>query len=203
MAKANWVKVTPSSGSGDTFVTVSSTAEHTGRNPRSSTLIWKAANVTDISRTVSQAGKPTKDAFTFDSQVAADKEGKVVSISGVSNAARLTFSLGSGELTNISLPNTYIANSITTTNGAAISGDPGATAVYPFSITITVPANEETKVLTRQIIVTDEAGNSKTCTLKLAAADAFIIIDEAEIALDYKGTPVSVFVDSNTSWTIE
>ena len=58
MAKANWVKVNPSQGSGNATVNVSSTAPHTGRKARTSTLTWKAANVQDVVRTVSQAGKP-------------------------------------------------------------------------------------------------------------------------------------------------
>jgi hypothetical protein len=201
MAKANWVKVTPPQGSGDATVNVSSTAEHTGRKPRNSTLTWRAANVQDVIRTVVQAGKT--EYVDIADAASADKEGKVVTITGVSNSAKLTFSFGTGDLTNITLPTSYKANSVTTTNGAAISGDPGATAEYPFSITITVPANETTNALSRQIIVEDEAGNRDVCLLKLAAGEAFIIIAEGDIELDYKGTPVSVFVDSNTNWTIE
>lgn len=201
MAKANWVKVTPAQGSGDATVNVSSTAEHTGRKPRNSTLTWKAANVQDVTRTVVQAGKT--EYVDIADAASADKEGKVVTITGVSNSAKLTFSFGTGDLTNITLPTSYKANSVNTANGAAISGDPGAIAEYPFSITITVPANETTNTLSRQIIVEDEAGNRDVCLLKLAAGEAFIIIAEGDIELDYKGTPVSVFVDSNTNWTIE
>jgi hypothetical protein len=180
---------------------VSSTAEHTGRKPRNSTLTWRAANVQDVTRTVVQAGKT--EYVDIADAASADKEGKVVTIAGVSNSAKLTFSFGTGDLTNITLPTSYKANSVTTKNGAAISGDPGAIAEYPFSIAITVPANETTNVLSRQIIVEDEAGNRDVCLLKLAAGEAFIIIAEGDIELDYKGTPVSVFVDSNTNWTIE
>lgn len=201
MAKANWVKVNPSQGSGDATVNVSSTAEHTGRNVRTSILTWKAANVTDVVRTVVQAGKP--EHVNIDDAAAADKGGKVVTISGISNSRKLTFSLGNGDLNTISLPTSYIANSLSTQNGADISGDPGAIAEYPFSITINVPVNENLSSLTRQIIVEDAAGNRDVCVLKQAAGDAFIIIAEGDIELDYMGTPVSVFVDSNTSWTVE
>lgn len=201
MAKANWVKVNPASGSGDATVNVSSTNEHTGRKSRTSTLTWKAANVTDVVRTVAQAGKP--EYVDIDDAAAADKGGKVVTIYGISNSTKLTFSLGSGDLTTISLPANYTANSVTTRNGAEISGDPGAISAFPFSITITVPNNENLSAVTRQIIVEDAAGNRDVCVLKQAAGEAFIIIAEGDIELDYKGTPVSVFVDSNTNWTIE
>lgn len=200
MAKANWVKVSPSSGSGDGSVAVSSTAMHTGRTARTSTLSWKAANVTDVVRTVSQAGKP--EFVDIEDSAASEKTGKVVTISGVSNSQRLSFSLGTGDLV-ISLPAKYTANSVTTSNGTNISGDPGATAEYPFSISITVPANESTEPQTRQIIVTDYAGHQKVCTLVLAAANAYITIAEGIIELDYLGTPVTIAVESNTNWTVE
>ena len=201
MAKANWVKVTPSSGSGDATVNVSSTAEHTGRSARTSILTWKAANVADITRTVSQAGKP--EYVDIADAASADKAGKVVTISGESNSAKLTFSFGTGDLTNISLPASYTANSVTTSNGSAISGDPGASAKYVFSISITVPANNDITAKSRQIIVTDAAGNTDVCTLTSAAGDAYVTVQSGTIELDYKGTAVPWTVESNTSWTIE
>lgn len=201
MAKASWVKVTPSQGSGDATVNVSSQSEHTGRVARTSILTWKAANVTDIQRTVNQAGKP--EFVDIADAASADKEGKVVTISGVSNSKKLTFSFGTGDLTDITLPSTYMANSVSTQNGVNIAGDPGASSEYNFSISITVPANDEINAKTRQIIVTDEAGNRDICTLTSAAGDAYVTIAEGDIELDYLGTPVAVEVKSNTTWTIE
>ena len=200
MAKASWVKVNPSSGSGNVNVNVSSTAEHTGRVARTTILTWKAANVANIERTVSQAGKP--EYVDVADAASADKAGKVVTISGVSNSKKLTFSLGTGDLT-ITLPSTYTANSVSTSNGANINGDPGATAEYNFSISITVPANTSTTAKTRQIIVTDEGGHQDVCLLTSAAGDAYVTVAEGVIELDYQGTAVTVEVKSNTSWTIE
>lgn len=201
MAKANWLKVNPSQGSGDATVNVSSTAEHTGRKARTTTLTWKAANVADVVRNVSQAGKP--EYVDIADAASADKGGKVVTISGISNSAKLTFSFGTGDLTDITLPASYTANSVSTQNGAAISGDPGATAEYNFSISITVPANNEITTKTRQIIVEDEGGHRDVCTLTSAAGDAYVTVQEGTIELDYLGTPVPWTVESNTSWTIE
>lgn len=200
MAKANWLKVDPSQGSGNATVKVSSTAEHTGRKARTTTLTWTAANVQDIVRNVSQAGKP--EYVNIAESASADKAGKVVTISGISNSAKLTFTLGSGNLADITLPSTYTANSVSTNNGANISGDPGASAEYNFSIAITVPANPDIAEKTRQIIVTNEAGQSAICTLRSAAGDAYVTVQEGTIELDYLGTAVSWSVESNTSWTI-
>ena len=199
MAKADWLKATPASGSGNANVNVSAST-HTGRTMRTTVLTWKAANVADVPRTVNQAGKP--EYVDIDDAASADKAGKVVTIAGVSNSQKLTFKLGTGDL-QISLPSKYTANSLQTTNGANIAGDPGAVAEYPFSITITVPANESTSALSRQIIVTDGAGHQDVCVLTSAAGDAYITIAEGDIELDYLGTPVTIAVESNTNWTVE
>lgn len=201
MAKANWLKVDPSQGSGDATVNVSSNNEHTGRVARTTILTWKAANVADIQRTVNQAGKP--EYVDIADAASADKAGTVVTISGVSNSKRLTFSFGTGNLTDIVLPSTYVANSISTSNGAAISGDPGAVAEYNFSISITVPANDDITAKTRQIIVTDEGGHQDVCTLTSVAGDAYVRVAEGVIELKYTGDAVAVSVESNTNWTVE
>lgn len=200
MAKADWLSVNPSSGSGNANVNVSSQTAHSGRVARTTTLTWKAANVADVVRSVNQAGKP--EYVDIADSAASDQAGKVVTISGVSNSAKLTFSLGTGEL-DISLPTSYTANSITTENGVAIAGDPGAMAEYNFSISITVPANEGVDELSRQIIVEDGAGNRDVCLLTLAAGEPYITIAEGVIELDYLGTAVTVAVESNTDWTVE
>lgn len=200
MAKASWVKTTPSAGSGNATVNVSSNAPHTGRVVRTTILTWKAANVPDVVRTVNQAGKP--EYVDVADAASAEKTGKVVTISGVSNSKKLTFSLGTGDL-DISLPNSYVANSMNTRNGANISGDPGAQQEYAFSITINVPANTTTAALMRQIIVTDEGGHQDVCLLTSVAGDAYITIAAGDIELDYMGTAVAVKVESNTNWTVE
>lgn len=200
MAKADWLNVNPASGSGDANVNVSSKTEHTGRKLRTTFLTWKATNVDDVVRTVNQAGKP--EFVDIDDAASSEQTGKVVTIAGVSNSAKLTFSLGTGAL-DISLPATYVANSMTTNNGVAIAGDPGALSEYPFSIAINVPANDDIEPQTRQIIVTDEAGHQDVCLLTLAAGEPYVTIPEGHIELDYLGTAVTIEVKSNTNWTIE
>lgn len=200
MAKASWAVVEPSKGSGNKEVSVKSSAEHTGRLARTTVLTFKAAHCPDVPRTVNQAGKP--EYVDIAESAAAEKTGKVVTISGVSNSKKLTFSLGTGDL-DITLPDSYNANSTDTVNGAEIAGDPGAQAVYNFSIAVTVPANETVDPKTRQIIVEDEGGHQDICLLTVAAGDAYLRVTEGEISLDYLGTPVTVNVESNTEWTVE
>lgn len=200
MAKANWLNVTPASGSGDGNVAVKSVSAHTGRVARNTVLTFKAANVEDVPRTVNQAGKP--EYVDIADSAASEKGGKVVTISGVSNSSKLTFSLGVGAL-EVALPASYTANSVSTANGAAIAGDPGAAAEYNFSIAITVPANETIEAKTRQVIVTDEAGNQDVCLLTLAAGDPYLTVALGTIDLGWQGSAVNVAVESNTNWTVE
>ena len=200
MAKANWAVVNPSSGSGNKTINVSSSAEHTGRSARSTVLTITAANVEAKTVNVTQQGKPEFTNNNSDTATAV-KGGQNVTISGVSNSKKLTFSLGTGDL-NITLPTTYTAGGISTNNGTAITGDPGATAQYNWSIVITVAENTAISSMNKQIIVTDEGGNTDTCVLTQAAGDAYLTVTKTSIELTYQGTAVSFGVESNTSWTI-
>ncbi len=200
MAKASWLVVEPSSGSGNGSVAVSSASGHTGRSARETEVTFSAANCEDVVRKVIQAGKAE---FTqFDSATAAvDKSGGTVTLTGVTNSSKLTFSLGSGDL-ELTLPSSYTANSASTDNGAEIAGDPGTDAEFPFSITLEVPANETIAEESVQVIVTDAAGNQSICTITEASGDAYLTVEEGDIYLDCDGTAVSVTVESNTSWTV-
>jgi hypothetical protein len=199
MAKASWAVVSPQSGSGNATVNVSSNAPHTGRNVRTTVLTITAANVEAKTVSVTQQGKPAYvDAID---NAAAEKGGQNVTISGKSNAAKLTFSLGTGNL-NVSLPTTYTAGGVSTQNGEAISGDPGSAAEYDFSVVINVPANNGTDELSRQIVVTDGEGHTDTCLLTQTAGDATLVVSKTAIELAYTGEAVSFDITSNTSWVI-
>lgn len=200
MAKASWAVVNPSQGSGNATVSVSSDTPHTGRSVRTTTLTITAANVAEKTVAVTQQGKP---AYVDTQETAtAEKCGQNVTISGKANSAKLTFTLGTGNL-NISLPAKYTAGGVQTNNGVAISGDPGASAEYNFSIVIAVPSNAGTSTLTRQIIVTDENGKTDTCLLTQTASDATLVVSKTAIELAYTGEAVSFDITSNTSWIIK
>ncbi len=200
MAKASWLSVTPASGSGNGNVSVSTAANHTGRVSRSTTVTFKASGVTDQVATVNQAGKP--EFVSIQSTASASKAGGTVTISGTTNSTKLTFGLGTGSLV-ITLPNSYLANSVSTNNGTAITGDPGAAQEFAFSIAITVPANQGITSLSKQITVTSNGGQTSNCTLTQAAGDASLSISPATIDLTWEGTAQSITVTSNTSWTVE
>ena len=199
MAKASWAVVNPSSGSGNATVNVSSNAPHTGRSARTTVLTITAANVEAKTVNVTQQGKPAY--VDVIDNAAAEKGGQNVTISGKANSQKLTFTLGTGSLA-ITLPANYTAGGVSTKNGNAISGDPGASAEYDFSIVITVPKNDSIGELSRQIIVTDENGKTDTCLLTQTAGDAMLVVSKTSIELAYTGEAVSFDITSNTSWVI-
>lgn len=200
MAYASWV--TPSKVSGNGNDTVSWTgAAHTGRVTRSTTAVFAASGVEPKTLTINQAGKT--EFVTLDATAAVAKGGGTVTITGTSNSSKLTFSLTGPNGIGLVLPASYTANSVTTTNGAAITGDPGAAQQYSFSITFSgIGENTTIEALTSQLTVTDDAGNAATCTITQAAGDAYLTISPSTINLTAEGTAVSVSVSSNASWTI-
>lgn len=194
------------SGSGNGTVVVSANSNHTGRVAKSVNFTFKAANCDDAVRTVNQAGKP--EFVSIQSTAAVTKDGGTLTISGTSNSSKLTFSLGNGATLTLTLPTSYTANSAATDNGVAISGDPGAAAEYPFSITFTgLAENTTVDDKTAQVIVTDNAGNTATCTVTQAAGDATLSVSPASVDLPWnaqsEGTTATFTVTSNTNWTVE
>lgn len=200
MAYSSWLTPSKLSGSGNDTVNVSANTNNTGRNSRSTTITFSAANCADVARTVIQAGKP--ETTVIISTATVPQAGGTVTITGTSNSSKLTFTLGTGGLI-ISLPSTYTAAGATTNNGSAITGDPGATQEFAFSIAFNIPENTSVSSLSRQIIVTDNAGNTATCTLTQAAGEAYLNVTPTSVEIPWDASESKSFtVESNTNWTI-
>lgn len=104
----------------------------------------------------------------------------------------------------LTLPSSYTAAGITVDNGAAITGDPGTTQEYAWSIQFIVPANAGVTSKTTQVVVTDDAGHTNTCTITLAAGEATLEVSPLSVDLPWDGsTSASFTVTSNTNWTVE
>jgi hypothetical protein len=201
MGYASWLTPSKLSGSGNDTVNVSANANNTGRNARTTNITFSAVGVEDVVRTVSQTGKPEFGTFNNPS-AASEKTGGTLTLSGTSNSAALTFSKGTDNI-GLTIPATYTAAGTTTNNGDAITGDPGATQEYAWSIQFTIPANAGVDPLTCQIVVTDDAGHTSTCTITLAAGDATLSVTPASVEIPWDGsTSASFTVTSNTNWTI-
>ena len=206
MAYASWLIPSKTQGAGNDTVNVTAGADNTGRNSRQTVMTFKAANCPDVERTVIQAGKP--EFVSMQATAAIDKTGGTITITGTTNSSKLTFSLASGGTLDLTLPSTYLANSVSTNNGEAITGDPGASQEFPFSIQFAnVGANPTITAKSVQLIVTDNAGNTATCTITQAAGDPTLSVSPASVQLDWNAasaeTSASFTVTSNTNWTIE
>ena len=200
MAYANWLTLSKLSGSGNDTVNASANASNTGRNARSTTVTFSAANCENVVRTVVQKGKPETTAMQ--ASAAVPQAGGTVTLTGTSNSKNLTFSLGTGDL-QLTLPANFTANGVQTANGADITGDPGASAEYNFSIQFSVPGNTSITAKSRQVIVTDDGGNAHTCTITIAAGDAYLTVSPASVELEWDGSNSESFtVQSNTNWTV-
>ena len=205
MAYASWLVPNKQSGSNDSTVSVSAGSNNTGRNARSTNITFSADGCPNVVCSVSQSGKP--EFVTIESSKGVDKAGvQTLTITGTSNSSKLSFSLGSGSL-SLTLPQTYTANSVDTALGVAISGDPGASAEYAFSIAFSnIGANEGTSDISKQLIVTDNAGNKAYCEITQAAGDASLSVSPASVTLDWnsysESKSASFTVTSNTNWTV-
>lgn len=202
MAYASWLTPSKTSGSGNDTVSVSASSQNTGRNARTTTVTFKAVGVSDVERTVNQVGKPEFASFASSSAAAA-KEGQTLTLSGTSNSSELTFSLGTDNI-GLTLPSTYTAAGLTINNGDSIIGDPGANQEFAWSIQFSIPANTSVDPLTCQVVVTDDAGHTNTCTITLAAGDATLSVSPASVDLPWDASTSSNFtITSNTNWTVE
>lgn len=200
MAYASWVSPNKTTGNGNDTVAWTGSV-HTGRSARTTSATFSASGVESKTLTIIQAG--ATEFVTVESTAAVAKAGGTVTITGTSNSSKLTFSLTGTNGIGLTLPASYTANSVTTTNGAAITGDPGAVQQYTFSITFTgISENTTVDPRTSQITVTANGSQTSTCDVTQAAGDAYLTIDPTTINLTAAGTAVNVTVSSNTSWSI-
>lgn len=201
MAKPSWLTTDPNSGSGNGSISNTATT-HTGREVRTGTVTVTAAGVAEPKTySVTQKAKPEFVSFDDGVEMSAPKAGGPVTVLGKSNSAALTYTWV-GDVSDVELPAQYKANGAATNNGAAIAGDPGATAEYASSIELTLPANETIEEISRVIKVTAQGGQEAQITIKQAAGDAFLNVTPASITLEADGSAVSVTVESNTTWTV-
>lgn len=210
MAKAAWLTVNPASGNGNATVQNTGTA-HTGREQRETTVTGVAVGVSpNKTYKVIQKGKTEFASFNDGAETTVSKSGGTLTISGKTNSSKLNFELvdlktravveGGLELT---LPSKYTAGGQETTNNVAITGDPGATQEFEFSITFTgIAPNTSVDELTAALKVTTAGGQSAQIQIKQSAGDPEFAFDQDTITLEASGAAVSQTIVSNTSWEL-
>lgn len=214
MAKAAWLTVAPMSGTGNATITNTGTV-HTGRGQRTTTVTGIATGVSpNKTYTVVQKAKPEFVSFDNGAEITVPKTGGNLTITGKSNSAKLTFALldltDEGDTPNVvegglklTLPAKYDAGGARTSNDTAISGDPGATAEFTFSIEFTgIAANTTINELTAALKVTAQGGQTAQISIKQSAGDPQFAFGQTTITLEASGAAVTNTVVSNTSWKL-
>lgn len=214
MAKAAWLTVAPMSGTGNATITNTGTV-HTGRKQRTTTVTGTATGVSpNKTYTVVQKAKPEFVSFDNGVEITVPKTGGTLTITGKSNSAKLTFALleltDKGDTQNVvegglklKLPEKYDAGGAQTSNDTAISGDPGATAEFTFSIEFTgIAANTTINELTAALKVTAQGGQTAQISIRQSAGDPQFSFGKATITLEASGAAVTNTVVSNTSWKL-
>lgn len=201
MAKPNWLNVSPASGSGNGTIS-NSAAAHTGRVARTGVVTVTGSGVTTPA-TYKAIQEPKAEFASFNNgvEMAADKLGGKITVTGKTNSSKLTFAFV-GDAQGVTLPASYLANGVSTNNNTTIEGDPGAANEFAFSIELTLPENTTIEDVNRVLKVTANGGQSEQITIKQAAGDAYLSVEPLEITIPQDGTAVSVNVTSNTSWTV-
>lgn len=159
--------LTPKTGTGNAKVSISC-SERTGRVDTSPVTFTAKMNGFSVSKSVSvvQTGKP--EFVTLDkTAVAVDKKGGTITVTGISNTSKLSFSCPDSEVTF----NSYTANGASATNGVAISGDPGASAQFTFSIPVTISANTTASSKRYAMNAVTESGEVATVVFTQLASD--------------------------------
>lgn len=210
MAKAAWLTVAPASGNGNATIQNTGTA-HTGREQRTTTVTGVAVGVSpNKTYSVVQKGLTEFVSFNDGAETTVGKAGGNLTITGKSNSAKLNFELVdltakavvAGGL-KLTLPTKYTAGGVETTNNVAITGDPGASQEYTFSITFTgIAANTSIDELTAAMKVTTSGGQSQQIQIKQSAGDPTFAFGQSTITLEASGAAVSQTITSNTSWEL-
>lgn len=201
--KIGFVTFNPGSGDGDQAVTVSG-EKYEGRVQRTQQVEFGAeSGGVKKTATINQAA--AAEFVRLVPTASVGKEGGTVTINGTSNSTKLTFSLTPDKSHPLTLriPDSYRAAGKTTSNGAVIADDPGATGGFSFSIVFSgIAANTTINDLINTLKVTAAGGQTANTVITQTAGDPFLDIDKEVINLDANGTPQTINVNANIKWTI-
>lgn len=198
----------PSSGSGDTQLTLKAESANVGNREIVSTVFTiKAAGVTpDKTITANLAAAP--EFITLDQAstgVTVPATAGRVTITGVSNSPKLEFEVGAGDIVEEDLGDKQFTadGDITSTNGMSILGDPGADHKYEFSIEINYVLNDTVESRTQVFTIQGSSESTKqTLTITQSAGAARLEVTPSTITVPQDGSVVNVQVTTNTTFTV-
>lgn len=206
--KKGHVILDPSSGSGDTQLTLKAESANVGNREIVSTVFTiKAAGVTP-NKTITANLAAAPEFITLDQAstgVTVPATAGRVTITGVSNSPKLEFSVEGGDIVEEDLGDKQFTadGDITSTNGMPILGDPGADHKYEFSIEINYVLNDTVESRTQVFTIQGSSESVKqTLTITQSAGAARLEVTPATITVPQDGSVVNVQVTTNTTFTV-
>lgn len=211
MAIPNNLTVTPFEGNGNTTISITSKTKPTGRNDVRRTITGKIVGQSNsVTINVTEKGKAEFVTFSGkDKTVHVGEDGETIKITGTSNSSKLTFSWSTNKIGIPNVTSFTLDSGTSATSGTAITGDPGATAQYTFTVSIVVPKNNTTDNRDSVLKVTcNTTSITDNFTISQMAGAAYLYLNStgtttASITIPQQGTSQTVNVLSNTNWTFE
>ena len=154
MAKPKWITIGTAEGSmnGSSKITA---AAYTGRVAREGTITGTTAGGATDTTAVSQVG--AAEVITIETKTySADKVGQNITIQGKSNSADLNIVAGDSTIPGLVYKLAVAGVTDESWNGnsnISVDGDPGASAMYDFTLTVTVPENKSESALVAKFAV--------------------------------------------------
>ncbi len=154
MAKPKWITIGTAEGSmnGSSEITA---AAYTGRVAREGTITGTTAGGASDTTAVSQVG--AAEAIIIATKTySADKVGQNITIHGKSNSADLNIVVGDSTIPGLVYKLAVAGVTDESWNGnddISVDGDPGASAMYDFTLTVTVPENKSESALVAKFAV--------------------------------------------------
>ena len=154
MAKPKWITIGTAEGSmnGSSEITA---AAYTGRVAREGTITGTTAGGATDTTAVSQVG--AAEVITIETKTySANAVGQNITIQGKSNSADLNIVVGDSTIPGLVYKLAVAGVTDESWNGSddiSVDGDPGASAIYDFTLTVTVPENKSTSALVAKFAV--------------------------------------------------
>lgn len=207
MAKPKWITIGTAEGSmnGSSEITA---AAYTGRVAREGTITGTTAGGATDTTAVSQVG--AAEVITIETkEYSANAVGQNITIQGKSNSADLNIVVGDSTIPGLVYKLAVAGVTDESWNGNSdilVDGDPGASAIYDFTLTVTVPENKSESTLVAKFAVKNANADvtSGEITINQAAGVknyAVPVISSVHVAqISAKGGSEPVIVEYSQTW---
>lgn len=203
MAEISWITIDKKSGNGNQTINVTAAA-HTGRSARSGTIVVKTAGTAGSAVTknvaVTQNLHPVFVTKGADASATAADVTKDITFTTNSRSFKVACT-GGGTVGTVKVK----SGTVTASSGNYTpSGDPGATAQYIVTVTVTFPANTTVQAKMITTSLTDATTSSATASVVITqdAANSNLTVDPGTLTFAYGGESKTLSITSNDRWTI-